>query len=265
MRRSLLRALTRTALVLAGAAPVGHAQSATPVVTRFPFGVGERLEYEARFGSMRVGSGFMEVNTFESIRGRDAYHIVFRIRGGTLFFKVDNRFDSWVDAATFSSLRFAQDQNEGGRDRERRYEIFPERAVYVDEQGNEHPSVRDPLDDGSFLYFARAVPLEVGREYEFHRYFKPDRNPVRIRVLRRERVKVPAGVFDAVVLQPVIKTRGLFSEGGQAEVWISNDPRRLLLQMKTRFAGFHLSLHLQRFSLPSTAPIAGGSSRGKSR
>ena len=35
---------------------------------------------------------------------------------------------------------------------------------------------------------------EVG-SYEFNRYFKPDRNPVRLTVLRKERIKVPAGEF----------------------------------------------------------------------
>jgi hypothetical protein len=221
---------------------------------RFPFGVGERLDFEARFGGVRVGNAFMEVYGFEQLRGRDAYHTMFRISGGTLFFKVDSRFDSWVDAASFSSLRFRQDQNEGGRDRERQYEIFPERATYRDEQGQEFASVSDPLDDGSFLYFVRATPLEVGREYEYNRYFKPDRNPVRIRVLRRERVKVPAGEFAAVVVQPIIKAKGLFSEGGHAEVWISDDPQRRILQIRTRFAGLRLSLHLTAYR----PPVSGG-------
>lgn len=226
--------------------------------TRFPFGVGERLDFEARFGGVRVGTAFMEVYGFEQLRGRDAYHTMFRIRGGTLFFKVDSRFDSWVDAASFASLRFKQDQNEGGRDRDRLYEIFPERSVYTDEQGQEFASVSDPLDDGSFLYFVRSVPLEVGREYEFNRYFKPDRNPVRIRVLRRERVRVPAGEFDAVVVQPIIKAKGLFSEGGHAEVWLSDDPRRQILQIRTRFAGLRLSLHLTAYR----PPVSGGPNVG---
>jgi hypothetical protein len=266
--RSALVALALTTVLSIPIAPLS-AQGAELApherVKRFPFGVGERLEYEARFGGLRVGSGFMEVEGFEHLRGRDAYRTVFRIRGGTLFFKVDNRFDSWIDAATFASIRFTQDQQEGNRDRERRYEIFPERSIYTDEKGQEFPSVAEPLDDGSFLYFVRTIPLEVGREYEFHRYFKPDRNPVRVKVLRRERVKVPAGQFDAVVLQPVIKTNGLFSEGGHAEVWISDDPRRLLLQVRTRFAGLRLSLHMTGYRAPASGPPnVGGTSSARS-
>jgi hypothetical protein len=117
-----------------------------------------------------------------------------------------------------------------------------------DETTDPHPeqsSVATPLDDGSFLYFVRTVPLEVGKTYRFERYFKPERNPVTIHVLRRERVKVPAGEFDAVVVRPSIKTKGIFSEGGRAEVWLSDDDRRVVLQVKSRLSFGSLNLYLR--------------------
>src|SRR5690606_31380864 len=100
------------------------------------------------------------------------------------------------------------DQDEGPKERQRRYEIYPDRQVYkelVAGEGEEQPSVANPLDDGSFLYFIRTVPLKVGQTYTFQNYFRPDRNPVVIRVLRKEQVKVPAGTFNAIVIQPSIK------------------------------------------------------------
>lgn len=215
-----------------------------------PFGVGERSNYEVRFGSLRVGSGTMEVVGTETVRGRDAYHTVFRVRGGTFFYKVDDRFESWMDTRSLASLRHVQDQQEGSKDRERHYEIFPERETYVELLKNkgqtpeEKPSVKQPLDDGSFVYFIRTVPLTVGETYEFHRYFRPDRNPVRLRVLRRERVTVPAGTFNAIVVQPSIKTKGIFSENGQAQIWFSDDAQRVMLQMKTKLSFGSLNLYL---------------------
>ena len=41
-----------------------------------------------------------------------------------------------------------------------------------------------------------SIPLEIGRTYTFNRYWKNDGNPVTIKVLRREKVKVPAGEFE---------------------------------------------------------------------
>ena len=109
----------------------------------------------------------------------------------------------------------------------------------------------DPLDEGGFLYFVRTIPLVVGQSYEFHRYFMPDRNPVRLKVLRKERVTVPAGTYNAIVVQPIIKTKGIFSEKGQAEVWLSDDSSRILLQVKSKLSFGSLNLYLKSYTPPT--------------
>jgi len=225
---------------------------------RVPFGIGERLTYDVKFGALKVGSGSMEVAGIENIRGRDAWHTVFRIKGGTFFYKVNDLLESWFDTSTLASLRHVQDFQEGGRDRERKYEIFPERAVYQEEGKNELPSVSEPLDDGSFLYFIRTVPLEVGQTYTFDRYFRPDRNPVKIVVLRKERVEVPAGTFDAIVIRPIIKSKGIFSDKGEAQIWLSDDDRRMMLQMKSKLSFGSLNLYLKSYRPPTGATTTAG-------
>jgi len=226
-----------------------------------PFSVGELMSYEVRFGPMKVGNGSMEVIGLEEVRGRQTWHTQFRVKGGTFFYKVNDVMSSWIDVETFSSLRYVQDFEEGGRERERRYEIYPDRGVYEEEGKAPQPTVARPLDDGSFLYFIRTIPLETGQTYVFDRYFRPDRNPVRIRVLRRERVKVPAGTFDAVVIQPIIKAKGIFSENGRAEMWLSDDSSRIMLQMKSQLSFGSLNLYL-RSHRPGTSNTA-GSAQGR--
>ncbi len=235
--------------------PASSGQSAM----RVPFGPGERLNFDVRLGTLKVGSSAMEVRGVESIRGRDAWHTVFWVKGGTFFYRVNDIFESWIDTENFHSLRFVRLLEEGTSDREQKYEIYPERGLYVNERNNKPtrtlPTVKQPLDDGSFLYFVRTLQLTVGQTYDFSRYFIPDRNPVTIRVLRRERVTVPAGTFNALVVQPVIKTKGIFSEDGHAEVWLSDDSVRMVLQIKSRLAFGSLNLFLRSYSLPTaTAP-----------
>ena len=220
-----------------------------------PWHVGERLSYDVRFGKLRVGSGSMEVVGLETVRGREAWRTQFRVKGGTFFYKVNDVLESWIDTRSLASLRFVQDFEEGGRDREKRYDIFPDRLAYLEAGKTERPSVAQPLDEGSFLYFVRTLPLRTGESYEFNRYFRPDRNPVKIRVLRRERVSVPAGTFNAVVIQPTIKTKGVFSEDGRAEIWLSDDERRIMLQMKSRLSFGTLNLFLKSYT-PTSATTA---------
>jgi len=236
------------ALTLLGVVAPAAAQNDGGPVLRVPFGVGERLEYDVKFGKIKVGSGAMEVAGVQDVRGHETWHTVFTVKGGTFFYRVNDRYESWIDRRTGNSLRFSQDLSEGRRDVERDFEIFPDRAVFIQGAGSKtEPSVHNPLDDGSFLYFLRTIPLAVGETYTFERYFRPDRNPVTIKVLRRERIRVPAGEFDAIVVQPVIKTKGIFSENGHAEVWLSDDDNRIMLQMKSGLSFGSLNLYLKSY------------------
>ena len=56
--------------------------SADMAMLPVPFGVGERLEYDVKFGSIKAGEGLMEVRGIEEIRGRPAYHTYFLVKGG---------------------------------------------------------------------------------------------------------------------------------------------------------------------------------------
>jgi hypothetical protein len=233
------------------------AASLRAVRDTMPFAVGEQLNYEVAFGPLRVGRARMEVLGVEELRGRKVFHSVFTVKGGTFFYKVNDRLESWMDVNTLSSLRFKQQIREGGYRRERNFEIFPERLVFSENDKPEEPTVAEPLDDGSFLYFVRTVALDVGKTYTFERYFRPDRNPVTIRVLRRERIRVPAGAFETVVIQPVIKTRGIFSEKGEAYIWLSDDDRRIMVQMKSKLSFGSLNLYLTsyRAAAPDTTKV----------
>jgi hypothetical protein len=212
-----------------------------------PFGPGERAEYQVKLGPVSVGEGHMEVNGVESIRGHRSYHVSMGVSGGIPLARVNNLYQSWIDVEKLTSRRFIQDQNEVRYERFRHFEFFPEERrwsrVDVDEAGELPTDL--PLDDISFVYYARTLPLEVGDTYELDRYFQERGNPVIIHVVRRDTVEVPAGTFNTIVVRPIIQTRGLFGEGGEAEIHFSDDDRRVMVLMRSRVPVVgSLSLHL---------------------
>jgi hypothetical protein len=237
------------AVALTAQSPLPAAPSEKAIAfNRGPFAAGERLTYDVRFGPLHVGHGTMLLAGIDTLRGHAAWRAVFTISGGTLFFKVRDSTVSWFDTARLSSLRFVQHIREGRYHADRDYQIYPERATYARLNQPEVPSVREPLDDASFLYFLRSVPLEVGHTYQFDRYFQPEGNPIIIQVLRRERVRVPAGTFNAIVVQPQITTPGIFSKNGHAEVWLADDSTHMMLQLKSRLSFGSLNLYLTSYS-----------------
>jgi hypothetical protein len=199
-----------------------------------PFAVGEQLDYMVAVGGAKVGTGKMQLIGVEDVRGEDTYHARFSVEGGFLMFKVNDVLETWFDTETLSSRRFIQNIHEVSYKKNRYYDIYPERGVLHQKGYDEMPTVPKPLDDASFLYFVRTVPLEVGKTYTFNRYFRPDRNPVVVKVLRKETIEVPAGKFNTIVIQPIIKSQGIFADGGEAQMWLSDDDRRMMVQFKAK-------------------------------
>ena len=236
VRKILLTPAMLLALATASSGQDGNAVTSRPAVV--PFGLGERMTYNVKLGIVgEVGTGSMEIDTMvHTIRGHEVYAMRFRLKGGIAFAKVDDDFLSWMDTQSLFSHRFKQDQKEVRYERHRTIDFFPEERRWRTSDGKESGVMPTdaPLDDVTFLYFVRTLPLEVGKTYSFNRYFKEDGNPVTVKVLRRQKVSVPLGTFNTIVVQPIIKTKGLFSEGGQAELYFTDDDRRILVQLKSK-------------------------------
>ena len=226
------------------------------VHAKVPWAVGESLEYTVKLAGRNSGTGVMQVVGIDTMRGHPAWHLHFNIKGSVPLglYHVDDSYESWMDLGTLNSLRFEQNLYEGGNKRLRNYDIYPDRGVYQQEGKEERKTSVNPLDDASFFFFVRTLPLEVGKTYTFDQYFNPDANPVVIKVVRKDTIDVPAGRFPAIVLQPTIKTNGLFSKNGHAEIWLSDDEYRILLRMDTHFSFIKLGLELRKVTYGAPQP-----------
>ncbi|PYP46785.1 MAG: hypothetical protein DMD50_06430 [Gemmatimonadetes bacterium] len=217
-----------------------------PAVT-VPFPIGERLVYGARYGPFSVGTATMQVAGIDTIRGVEAVHFVFLIDGGALWYHIHQNLESWVGRHDFRSRRFLNQTEEKGKAWERKFEIYPDSGFYR-EVGRDTTvaTVTDPLDDAAFLYWIRTVPLEVGKRYEYRRYFRPERNPVIVEVLKRERVGVAGKKWDAIVVRPRIPNGGgIFAEKADARMWLSDDSLRIMLALQSKFSFGQVTLKLK--------------------
>lgn len=213
-----------------------------------PFGVGERLNYRVKFGPLRVGKAHMMVQGIERVGGHPTYHLYSVIEGSTPFYKLVDKQESWLDVAQLASRRYLQDSKQGSYERYRVIDFDLENLVYSQHNGESGPIPAQALDDCSFVYFVRSLTLEVGETYEWNRYFRLDRNPVVLQVLRRERVEVPAGQFSTIVVRPIIKSGGIFSEGGEAEIYITDDESRVPVKLVTKLKVGSIILELTDYT-----------------
>ena len=213
-----------------------RAAEAIPSSSGYRVEVGERTTYDVELRGRRVGKGSLEVARSDSVDGRSTVLASLKVRGRLLFAKVDDQFESWFDPQSFVSRRFVQDQREVGHTRKRHYEITPEQGTFVEAHSGRADSLAtsEPLDDVSFLFFVRSLPLRVGDVDTIPRYFKPGRDVI-IRVVGKKTITVPAGTFETIVVQPTITNAGgLFGQGGNAEVYFTDDSARTLVMLRSR-------------------------------
>jgi hypothetical protein len=228
--------------------PLPHAIQSP--IAEVPFGPGEISEYLVKLGPLSVGGGLMQVVSVEPIRGHSAYHLSWQIQGGIPLARVNDHYQSWVDIETLATIRSFQNIREVRYRANRSYEIYPEAGFWErTDTGDSEKLITDlPLDDISFIYYARTVPLVMGKTYTLDRYFRADRNPVILEVLRKETITVPAGTFETIVVRPIIKAGGLFGEGGEAELYFTDDERRILVRLSSKVPVMgSLSLHLRNY------------------
>ena len=210
-----------------------------------PFRIGDYHEYDLKFGAITVGSGSLSVSGPDTLRGREVLRLRYEITGGIPFFRVHDVMESWFDTAAMHSLRFTQELNEGPKHYHRHFDFYPDEKIVLERGKPRAATVASPLDEASFIFYVRTLRMAVGETLSFSRYFRVDANPVTIQVLRRETITVPAGTFNAVVVRPIIRTSGIFSEGGQAELWFTDDALHTLIQMKAKLSFGSLSLYLR--------------------
>lgn len=227
-------------------APAPTDASAVPV----PFGPGERLRYRVKFGFKTVGESHLAVTDIDTVAGHQTYRLEMALEGSVFFgaLKVDDLYESWLDTDQLVSRRFIRDIHQVNYRSRREFAIYPEEQRWerLDEDKSGKTGSIFPLDEISFIYYLRTLPLKVGETYTLQRYFKEDGNPVTVKVLRKEEIEVDAGTFQTIVVQPIIQTDGLFSEGGRAEVYLSDDEHRHVVYLRSEISSIgSLTLHLK--------------------
>jgi hypothetical protein len=228
--------------------------AADPPAPRYPWGVGERLTYSAKLGMISLGSGTLEVAGIDTVRGTEVFKFRFRLQGKTIVYSLDDVLESFVGTEDMVSRRFVQDFVENGKPIKRHYEIFPDSGYFREEgKPGTQPAPADALDDAAFFYFVRVTELQVGKKYTFDRYFRKEKNPVTIEVIKREKMELPDGRdVDCLVLHPVIDTKGMFSKRSDTRIWLTDDARRLPVQIRSKFPFGTITLRMREMVLPPT-------------
>ncbi len=215
----------------------GTAGAASPGPAPVPFGVGEHLEFSVNYNVLNAGTATLSVAAVEQIDGHDCYRLVSTARSNSIvstFFKVRDRVESFMDVGGLFSRKFEKHLREGSYEKDEivHMDHCAGLAYYAD--GDTAEIMRWTQDALSSLYYVRTLDLEVGGLVAFPNHSGKKNYPLRVRVLGRERLKTRAGRFDCLVVEPRLKSEGIFKHEGRLTVWLTDDEMRMPVRMKTQ-------------------------------
>jgi hypothetical protein len=169
-----------------------------------------------------------------TVRGRSAYVLRFDFRAGLGPIKAIDETESWLDPVAMAALRFHKRERHPLSNHSERVEIYPEQRRWEADDGRRGASPSEaPLDELSFMYFIRTLPLADGATYKLDRHFEPERNPSSVRVIGRETVTTPAGEFRTIVVELRVRDSRRYRGDGVIRMNLSDDDRRLPVRIES--------------------------------
>ncbi len=97
----------------------------------------------------------------------------------------------------------------------------------------------------SILYSLRNSEFIMGDTLVFPTYVHGESWDIKVIVHKTETVRVPAGEFDAVKLQPILVGDGEgFNENDEMFMWLTNDDRRILVKGRSKARIGHINIKL---------------------
>ena len=195
--------------------------------TRLPFQPGEKLTFELKWTMVPAGQATLEVKPIKQVDGNDAYH--FRLSARTnrfvdAFYKVRDRIDGYTDMDITRSVFYAKRQREDKTQKNVvvRFDWNSQSAEYTEflKRAKKGPVALMPgaFDPLSIFYYTRKQSLQVGEELQ--RPVTDGKKCVlgKAKILRREKITVPAGEFDTFLMVPDLKhVGGVFKKSKKRE------------------------------------------------
>lgn len=203
------------------------------------FKEGEKLTFDVKYGFVTAGIATMQIPSIKRISGRDAYHVTFEVNtvpSFDLFYKVRDRYETYIDVEGLFPWRFEQHIREGKYSRDFAAFFDQRRGKAKTSEG-----VYDiPLyvhDIVSAFYFARTLDysgMKIGDRINLQNFYKDKVHDLDVKYHGKETITVPAGRFDCIIVEPLVREGGLFKNEGNIIVWLTDDDIKMPVRVKTK-------------------------------
>jgi uncharacterized protein DUF3108 len=200
-----------------------------------------------------AGTGIVEVKEDnKKFNGRDTYHMMIEGRSHgmfNLFFKVRDRFESYVDEEALVPWKFVRRTREGGfkKDDEVVFDQVKHTAKSRTMERSVPPNVQDIV---SAFYVMRNLDfdsLQIDAELSVQFFLDDSVYNSKIRYRGKDKVKTKAGRFKALKFQPMMATGEVFDNEYPMTIWVSDDKNHIPLLVESEVIIGSVTIELTQY------------------
>ncbi|NEV94479.1 DUF3108 domain-containing protein [Psychroflexus sp. YR1-1] len=219
---------------------------------------GEWLSFKIKYGWFNTSTASLEIDKV-NLDGEDVYHIVGIGKSVgllDLFFKVRDRYETYITEDKGLPLKFIRDINEGGYEKNK--ELFFNHAanevVVVDlkHDTTETFDLKNNTQDmlSAFYKLRNTIDLstlKVGQEFYLNMFFDNENYDFKTKFLGFETIETKFGKVPALKFRPYVKAERVFEESESLTFWVSADKNKIPLKIKAELAVGSLTAELDQF------------------
>jgi len=186
-----------------------------------------------------IGAGEATFTTkIERYNGKPVYHFIGEGKSYSFFdkfFKVRDRYESYVDTTTLLPYKFIRNVDEGG------HKIYNNvsfnQTTHTATSTNGVFKITSCMQDVvSSMYYARNINFDKykpGDKIPFDMFLDDQVYHLYIRYIGKEKIKTRYGKFHAIKFKPLLVKGTMFEGGEKMNAWVSDDANRLLLRVES--------------------------------
>jgi len=200
-------------------------------ISNIAFAGGEYLKYEVNYGFVTAGEAVLKISD-TVYNNRKCHSVEFTLNSKPffdVFYKVRDRYSTIIDSAGMFPWRFEQHIREGSytRDFVAEFDQINHVAVTTNKTVPISPYVQDIM---SAFYFTRTVDFtdfKPGQKIRMRNFYKDSTYELDVKFKGKQQIKVEAGKFNCIIIEPLVKEGGLFKSEGRIYIWLTDDERRI--------------------------------------
>tara|TARA_R110000744_G_scaffold116711_4_gene218254 strand:+ start:4319 stop:5146 length:828 start_codon:yes stop_codon:yes gene_type:complete len=208
------------------------------------FKIGEWLKFRIHYGFLNASYATLQVKSHE-LDGVPVYHVVGNGKTtgfASIFFKVDDTYESYFDKKDGKPYKFIRKIDEGGytKDIEVNFDHNKDIAVLNDKKKDKkfNFTIQEGIQDlVSAFYFLRnnykVEELVEGESIELNLLYDDDGVfKFKLKYLGKEVLRTKYGKVECLRFRPYVQSGRVFKEQESLSLWVSNDNNRIPIRIQ---------------------------------